>query len=110
MPRQMIDLLGRKFGNLTVVELFSKSSQGKNGTGQPTIWRCVCDCGSHKEKLASTNNLLAGHCKSCGCLPTLGRMGVKNRRWRGGRTKKPDGYIVVRCYDYPRKPQIIVFT
>lgn len=55
----MLDLTGKKFGRLTVLNRVpSRSSNIK--------WLCVCDCGGSKEILSS--NLVRGLTQSCGCL------------------------------------------
>lgn len=54
-----LDLLGQRFGRLTVVEkLPSKNNM--------SMWRCVCDCGNETAVLGK--NLKSGRTKSCGCL------------------------------------------
>lgn len=55
-----MDLVGQKFGRLTVVSLYLESSHGNS------VWNCVCDCGNEVRVLG--NNLKRGHTKSCGCL------------------------------------------
>ena len=55
----MIDLVGQKYGRLTVVE-FVKLENHK------TFWKCVCDCGL--TVVAKGNSLRSGNTKSCGCL------------------------------------------
>lgn len=55
----MIDLVGERFGRLTVVE----RGEIKNHKQQ---WKCVCDCGL--SVLVTTGNLRAGNTSSCGCL------------------------------------------
>lgn len=57
-----LDLVGQKFGRLTVIERIPRSVTGKN---RETKWKCVCDCG--KETLATASHLRTGHTKSCGC-------------------------------------------
>lgn len=57
-----IDLAGQKFNHLTVIKKADEQD------GKRVMWVCRCDCG--KETLASTNDLRAGHKKSCGCLKT----------------------------------------
>lgn len=54
-----LDLAGRIFGQLTVIE-----RAGKNKTGQ-TLWRCQCICG--KERYIPTSSLTTGNTRSCGC-------------------------------------------
>lgn len=53
-----IDLRGRKFGRLTVVELAAKIDHH-------TRWLCKCDCG--KDKIARYQCLVKGQTTSCGC-------------------------------------------
>ena len=52
------DLIGKRFGSLTVLEF-----AGKNGCDYR--YRCKCDCGTLKE--VNKYNLLRGDVKSCGC-------------------------------------------
>lgn len=56
---RVINLLGRKFGRLTVI---SRASNNKHGKAR---WLCQCECGKRKAILA--NSLLSGKTKSCGC-------------------------------------------
>ena len=59
MPKR-VNLTGKKFGRLTVIELY-----GHNKYGQP-IWTCKCDCGNIANVVSS--NLRFGKTLSCGCL------------------------------------------
>ena len=54
------DLTDRKFGRLTAIERTGE----KKGTN--FVWRCRCECGS--EARVSSNALLSGNTRSCGCL------------------------------------------
>lgn len=56
---KLIDLAGRKFGFLTVIEKSPKKS--KSGS----VWNCLCDCGNIIDVTAV--NLKSGNTKSCGC-------------------------------------------
>lgn len=56
-----IDLTGRKFGKLTVVDQ-APNKEGQRGNW----WNCLCDCGN--AKVASAKSLNAGDTQSCGCL------------------------------------------
>ena len=60
------NLIGRKFGKLTVI-----ASAGKRK--QHSIWECCCECGG--KKVARTNPLLSGRIRSCGCLRSGGLKG-----------------------------------
>lgn len=53
------NLIGQKFGRLTVVEQDSNDLK---------YWYCICDCGSGIIKRVYENNLLKGKTQSCGCL------------------------------------------
>jgi hypothetical protein len=56
-----LNLTGRIFTRLTV--------EGPTGRRTPTgsaLWACLCACGNRKE--VSTNSLMRGKVKSCGCL------------------------------------------
>ena len=54
----MVNLVGERFGRLTVVE----SVGVKN---HKAYWLCACDCGL--SVIATGNNLRSGNTKSCGC-------------------------------------------
>ena len=57
MGRKIIDLTGKKFGNLVVLSI---------GYGRyPTTWICECDCGNVKEIIG--DNMKNGSTISCGC-------------------------------------------
>ncbi|MBQ0014768.1 MAG: hypothetical protein KBS82_05550 [Oscillospiraceae bacterium] len=58
--KKPIDLIGCKFGRLTVLE---KAEKSKDGRSQ---WLCKCDCGN--ERIVLEKSLKNGHTKSCGCL------------------------------------------
>lgn len=56
------ELIGQKFGRLTVV------ARGENAPNGKARWICDCDCGKRKEKSVTTYDLVSGKVKSCGCL------------------------------------------
>ena len=57
---RLIDLTGRRFGRLEVINRAENDHNGKSR------WICVCDCGN---EIVTTGNLLRrGKTKSCGCL------------------------------------------
>lgn len=61
--RTLIDLTGRRFGRLTVIE--RAGTAGADGQRRPT-WLCQCDCGNKAIVIGA--NLRYGMTKSCGCL------------------------------------------
>lgn len=59
MPK-FIDLTGKTFGHLTVLENLGKLNGAKEYS-----WRCQCDCG--QETIVKGISLRSGNTKSCGC-------------------------------------------
>jgi hypothetical protein len=55
---RLIDLTGKRFGRLTVIE------RAENH-GKLPMWRCLCDCGKEIKVLGC--NLRTNHTQSCGC-------------------------------------------
>lgn len=56
--KSLIDLRGKRFSRLVVLERVGCSRQAK--------WKCVCDCGS--QAVVPGNSLVTGRTRSCGCL------------------------------------------
>lgn len=92
------DLTGRQFGRLTAIERTS----GKKGSS--FVWRCRCECGA--EAMVSSNSLLSGNTRSCGCLLTQSKRAafhdISGRRF--GKLvavepveKRSGGSVVWRC-------------
>lgn len=77
-PNKFIDLTGRKFGKLTVVNKVDNFIS-KDGSVR-TMWNCVCECGNSVTVMA--NNLKSGKTKSCGCLrkETVKGIGCRHRQ------------------------------
>lgn len=59
LKNKKIDLLGQKFGLLTVVD-YAPNDKNSNA-----MWKCKCDCG--KEIIVQGIRLRNGNTKSCGC-------------------------------------------
>ena len=57
---KLINLLGQKFGRLTVIERL------ENNKYNNARWLCECECGTLTS--AITSELKNGKVKSCGCL------------------------------------------
>lgn len=62
---KIIDLIGKKYGRLTVISLAEKPKESKSTS---KFWLCECECGN--KKIISGNVLKQGKSKSCGCLNT----------------------------------------
>jgi len=90
--RKTLNLLGQKFGKLTVIEKAENHIQ-PNGK-RYTRWLCKCDCGN--KIIVRTSHLTKGHTRSCGCLQRekVTAHGLKKTRlyviWRD---------IKIRCYN-----------
>ena len=57
----MTDMIGRKFGKLTIIEECQKHDKFGN-----KVYKCKCDCGNIVE--VRGNCLKTGNTRSCGCL------------------------------------------
>jgi hypothetical protein len=57
------DLTGKRYGKLTVVKKLNVRSHGGK-----VLWECVCDCSQKTVCRITTNDLISGKYKSCGCL------------------------------------------
>lgn len=95
------NLLGKKFGRLTVVKQVEKpESRKKKGR----YWLCECDCGSGKEVIVSTMDLNSGHTTSCGCIlkeKAAKRLAEQNRRLAGtGKKNKMTQFYIEKDYAY----------
>lgn len=60
-----IDLRGRKFGRLLVLDFAFDEERKRN------FWACRCDCGN-LYKINFSHILLSGHTRSCGCIKSEG--------------------------------------
>lgn len=58
--KNLINLSGKKFGKLLVIERKESSKTGQ------ARWLCQCDCGN--KRIIFGNSLRKGRTKSCGCL------------------------------------------
>ena len=87
------DLVGQTFGLLTVLE----KGPSKN---HKVHWKCECSCNEHNILYVSTDKLLNGHTRSCGCLTknnllnkTFGKLTVIEET----NQRASDGCIIWRC-------------
>lgn len=60
------NLIGLKFGRLTVVEQHGFTEKNKHGIRQ-AVWYCKCDCGNYCEMASGTLTRQRNN-HSCGCL------------------------------------------
>ena len=60
---KVIDIVGHRFGRLTVIEQVGFTKPNKYGN-RYAIWKCKCDCGNYVER--STDIIKKGK-SSCGC-------------------------------------------
>lgn len=63
--RKKIDLLGQRFGKLTITFAAPSICVGKS-KHMETRWNAICDCG--KEINVATGHLRKGSIRSCGCI------------------------------------------
>jgi len=61
MNKRIKNLIGQKFGRLTVIE-FAGTDAHNNA-----LWRCVCSC-NNAETIVKSQYLLSGDTNSCGCI------------------------------------------
>lgn len=60
MSATLIDLTGKQFDRLNVVEFAGKDKDGHS------LWKCQCICGN--VKIVRGRHLRRGQIRSCGCL------------------------------------------
>lgn len=75
MPPTPEDLVGRRFGRLSVLQRCETDDRKRR-------WTCLCDCGN--VKVVQERHLKQGHTKSCGCYQ-------RERASQAVRKKNPEG-------------------
>lgn len=80
MKRRFIDLIGQKFGKLTVIKLYEINKR------KQAVWECLCECGNKTNVLGY--NLRKGFTKSCKCL-------IRQDLYTSWRL--PDGQAAINC-------------
>ncbi|RWR06726.1 hypothetical protein QNH23_06350 [Siminovitchia fortis] len=70
MARRIVDLTGKRFGKLVVVEVAGRDKHKR------VTWKCLCDCGN--EVVIRSNNLRTGNSESCGCEKWAKNKTVRN--------------------------------
>jgi hypothetical protein len=76
MKKTRLDLKGKQFGRLTVLEYSHTNKHGQS------MWKCRCACGS--ERIVTGSHLKSGHSISCGCYNAEA---AKDRRKTHGKRK-----------------------
>ena len=71
-----IDLIGQRFGRLTVISLNEEISKQK----RHSYWNCKCDCGN--EKVVWGADLKRGRTNSCGCYNRQMQSDKMKERWQ----------------------------
>jgi hypothetical protein len=84
----VIDLMGQRFGKLTVTEKLGLNAH------RGMMWLCVCDCGGYTK--AQTSDLRKGKVRSCGCSHYKDRQTLNGKPTRIYRIWKN---MKKRCYN-----------
>ena len=91
------DLLGKKFGRLTVVKRIPQEEREK----PKKIWMCQCECGNFIS--LSADKLNRGHTQSCGCLKKeyKKKIGNLNKKYQHTDRRIYGIYraMISRCYN-----------
>lgn len=82
---KVVDLTGKKFGKLTVIERVGS----RNGR---SVWKCLCDCGNYIETYASY--LTTNDTRSCGCV-------ISYREYMIEQYLKEHSIKYIRQYTFP---------
>lgn len=84
--RKRSDLVGYRFGKLTVIEraedyrYLSLRPYGQDKMVRVPRWVCKCDCGNIS--IVSQSNLISSTTRSCGCLRRENMRRASQFRWR----------------------------
>lgn len=91
--RSRKNIIGQKFGRLTVVEFSCVRDEA-------SYWLCKCDCGN--ECVVVCRSLTGGNTKSCGCLHREVVSGENNHWWIKDRSKLISSlkYQVMYSFEY----------
>ena len=96
--RRLIDLTDKRFGRLLVIGRIDQSIAPRI---REPYWHCLCDCGT--EKICSSNNLISGRTRSCGCyqreLPPIRLRHGCARKGKVSKTWLTWQRIKTRCFD-----------
>ena len=90
---RFIDLTGRKFGRLTVIDRVQNR-------GEKVAWKCLCECGN--TSIVTGTALKSGKSKSCGCLKLENPSNLRHGKY-GIRQYRIWIMMKQRCYN-PKTP------
>ena len=90
--RRFPDLMGNRFGLLTVLKQNGARRNGQNK--RQNLWLCLCDCG--KEVSIRTSYLKRGITISCGCLKGGNKIMHRSAKIRSA----------TRCYSHTRRARV----
>ena len=89
-----VDLTGKKFGRLTVIEKREPNKKRKT-----SMWLCRCECGN--EKIIASHDLKHGTL-SCGCMLKENRESFKNK-YRNGKKINAKNTRILRIYNHMKQ-------
>jgi len=92
------DLIGQKFGRLTVLEFAGKDKS------RTALYLCKCDCG--QKKIIISSEFKRGKIQSCGCLrkeSSSERMRILGRKQRTHGHTRPQASAIYMCWDAMKK-------
>lgn len=94
MNVKRVDLTGKKFGRLTVIEKREPNKKRKT-----SMWLCRCECGN--EKIIASHDLKHGTL-SCGCMLKENRESFKNK-YRNGKKINAKNTRILRIYNHMKQ-------
>lgn len=90
---KFIDLIGKRFGRLIVINRVDNSKDGK------VRWLCECNCKQKNKIIVGTSTLKNKHTKSCGCIRRE-KIIIRNKlRTKHGHNKKEKVTVIYKSWD-----------
>ena len=93
------DLIGQKFGKLTVISLYSTN---------PRKYLCSCECGG--QAIVQPSNLKNGHTQSCGCISSLGEEIINSYLSRNNIIFKPEYCVTIQGFNGLARYDFAIFN
>ena len=93
------NLIGKKFGKLTVISLDSIS---------PRKFLCNCDCGG--KAIVEPGNLKNGHTQSCGCISSLGEEKINSYLSSINISFKPEYCVAIDGFNGLARYDFVIFN